>query len=227
MSNLEQYKKGEMTAEELESFTDSFMRAKYDNDRKNRWENKLSTEQGINQTAPEAKSRRLYLWVAVAAAVLLLLLAYKPIIQSFNSPGYEQLAEAFITDNFYENLEISRADQDITQVNLDAIAAYNQKNFETAITHFETIVAQGIATDKQFFFLGLSHLYSQEYDDAIANFIEAKNVNDKSKFKQDIQWFLSLAYLKNEDLVNGKSALLSISKGQWNYDKAQQLLEAI
>ncbi|MEL6973155.1 MAG: hypothetical protein AAFO02_23525, partial [Bacteroidota bacterium] len=76
MIDLNQYKDGSVSKEELEEFTNAFMRAKYDNDRKERWQGLLASEQNFgrqeNTQATKRISRRVFLWAASAAAVALI-----------------------------------------------------------------------------------------------------------------------------------------------------------
>lgn len=230
MIDLNQYKNGNVSKEELEEFTNAFMRAKYDEDRKNRWQGMLGQQQNLHRDKPDQPARplrkRIFLWVASAAAVaaILFIMLFGPGITTTN---YEQLADAYLTEEFYENREDSRGDQDVEQINLRAIFAYNNKDFSTAIDHYETIVGNGQANDEHHFFLGLSYLYEERPDAAIRNLLRVPELNASSKFLQEHRWFLALAYLKNKQVDEGKAALLSIQPGEWKYQEAQRLLEAI
>ena len=231
MIDLNQYKKGGVTKEELEEFTNAFMRAKYDDDRKERWQSLLTTEQNFRRDVDDQRTRpigrRVFLWAASAAAVALV--AYLMVFGLGPSPTtYEQLADNYLTGEFYENREgDSRGEQDVEQINLQASSAYNQKDFATAIARYETIIARGLANDRHHFFLGLSYLYTAAYEDAITNFLKVPELNASSKFIQEYRWFLALAYLKNEQLDEGEAVLRSIQAGDWKYTEAQALLQAI
>lgn len=226
MDQLEKYKKGLLTKEELSNFTDVFMRAKYDDDRQNRWQKTLAGQHQVKRDKPE-KTRRIYLWAASAAAAVAII-----VFMLFSNPftanaSYEQLADAFLSEEFYENQEMIKGDQDVEQLNLQAIFAYNNKDFSTAIHHYETIVANGAATYEHYFFLGLSYLYTEQPVDAITNLLKVPESNAAGKFIQESRWFLALAYLKNQDLDNGMIVLRSITPAMWKYDEAQQLLEVL
>lgn len=231
MRNLESYKKGEMLPAELEEFTSQLMQAKFDNDRKKRWKKILEEDRGVNREIPPVslknKSRRIYMWVTAVAAVLLLLFASKPLVDSFMSPSYNQLADQYISENFFENRDVTKGDQDIEQINLKAIFAYNQQDFSTAILNFKTIIASGSANDEHYLFLGLSYLYDKQYKNATQALSKVANLYPDTKFIEETHWFLALAHLKNNSLKEGKSILFSIKQGMWNYDKAQELLKTM
>ncbi|MEL7250569.1 MAG: hypothetical protein AAFZ63_24475 [Bacteroidota bacterium] len=231
MIDLNQYKDGSVSKEELEEFTNAFMRAKYDNDRKERWQGLLASEQNFgrqeNTQATKRISRRVFLWAASAAAVALIavLLLFGP---GSSPASYEQLADNYLSEEFYENREDdSRGDQDVEQMNVEATVAYNQKDFATAIARYETIIARGQGDDTHHFFLGLSYLYTAAYEEAIRNFLKVPELNPSSKFIQEHRWFLALAYLKNMQVEECKSMLQAIQPRNWKYQEAQELLKAI
>ncbi len=231
MINLNQYKNGNVSQEELEEFTNVFMRAKYDNDRKTRWQGLLANQENFlrntSNSTSKGLSRRVFLWTASAAAVALIafLLLYGP---GPSPSSYEQLADNYLTTEFYENREEDdRGEQDVEQINQEAISAYNQKDFSTAIARYEAIIISGQANDRHYFFLGLSHLYTAAYQEAINHLLQVPLLNPSSKFMQEHRWFLALAYLKNNQVSEGKTILQSIPAGSWKYQEAQDLLEAI
>lgn len=227
--DLNKYKDGSLSKEELEAFTNKFMRAKYDDDRRTRWQRLLGEEHNfMREHAQQAgsTSKRIYLWIGSAAAVGLLIFLWL-FAPGISPDSYEQLADNYLTEEFYENREDSRGEQDVEQINLQAIFAYNQKDFQTAIERYETIVGRGQANDQHHFFLGLSYLYLDRYDQAILNLRKVPELDARSKFIKEHRWFLSLAYLKNKQVEEGKAVLLTIQPGDWKYGEAQVLLEAI
>ena len=231
MEDIKKYRQGNMQAEELDNFTRKFLNAKFNADKKNRWEKVLKEQHGVDRNTPslkpKTKTRKLYMLAAAVAAAILLLLVVNPIIQSFSSPSYEQLASNFIEQGFYENQDVSKGDENVEQLKLNAVFAYNQKDFPTAIKHWEAVVSSGSADGTAYFFLGLSYLYNKRYDEASTKLQKVGGFEDGNKFKEETQWFLSLAYLKNGDLEDAKITLTSIEEGMWNYDKALQLLDGL
>ena len=233
MEEIKKYRQGNMQAEELDNFTRKFINAKFNADKKNRWEKMLKEQHDVDRntsspkTKPKIKTRKLYMLAAAVAAAILLLIVANPIIQSFSAPSYEQLASNFIDQGFYENQEVSKGEENVEQLKLNAVFAYNQKDFPTAIKHWEAVVSSAAADETAYFFLGLSHLYNKTYDNAITNLQKAQGFENTNKFEEETRWFLSLAYLKNGDLENAKTALLSINEGMWNHDKALQLLNEL
>lgn len=233
MEDIKKYRQGNMQAEELDNFTRKFINAKFNADKKNRWKKMLKEQHDVDRNTPnlkikpKTKTRNLYMLAAAVAAAILLLIVANPIIQSFSAPSYEQLASNFIDQGFYENQEISKGEESVEQLKLNAIFAYNQKDFPTAIKYWEAVVSIGVVDETAYFFLGLSHLYNKTYDKAIANLQKVQSFENGNKFEEETRWFLSLAYLKSGDLKNAKIALTSIDEGMWNYDKALQLLNEL
>lgn len=230
MINLNQYKDGKASKEELEEFTNAFMRAKHDYDRKNRWQSMLQLQHDFRRdkidTEVKPIRRSILMWAASAAAVVIAFVLWM-LAPDTTAVTYEQLADNYLAEEFYENQEDSRGEQDVEQLNLQAIFAYNQKDFETAIGLYENIVQSGQANDRHYFFLGLSYLYLDRYDEAITNLQQVPAVNSDSKFIKEYRWFLALAYLKNKQVPEGRTLLISIQPNDWKYREAQLLLEAI
>ena len=75
--------------------------------------------------------------------------------------------------------------------------------------------------------MGLSHLYNQDYQAAIGYLEQVPIVNEETAYEQESRWFLALAFLKNDNVTEGKAVLQAIAQGDWQYDKAQELLAAI
>ncbi|KAA3623645.1 MAG: tetratricopeptide repeat protein [Bacteroidetes bacterium] len=230
MDNSKKFTDDNLQGEELEAFTEKFLRAKFDRDRKKRWGKILEEKHGINPPGTEPrrrKGRTIYLWMgAVAAAVVLLFLAY-PLFFNASENNYQQLADNYIQEEFFQNQEISKGDQDIETLEINAATAYNNKAFETAIENYDKIVEAGAAEDRHIFFLGLSHLYQGNYQQAIetlSGFVENEDFNS---FQLEASWFLALAYIKHNEPEKAKPFLEEIQKGSWNRQKAQNLLDLL
>jgi len=223
VKDLQKYRESDLSDEELEVITGRLLRAKDDHERQQRWAERLSKEKQINrQPAPKAKLRWLPLWIAAAVILFVtIFLLREP------APTYQSLVDNYITADFYENRDRLKGDQDVDQSNIRAVDAYNRQDFDTAINHYENIIKTGTATDEQYFFLGLSQLYSNRYAKAAQQFEKVLQVNRQSKFEQETHWFLALSYLKVGNTGNGKEKLQLINAGEWRYTDAQKLLKLL
>lgn len=230
MESSKKFTDENLKGEALEAYTEQFLRAKFDRDRKNRWGKMLAENHGVAPPVrgqAKKKPRILYLWVGAIAAAILLLFIFKPAFMQFSTGGYQQMADNFLQEDFFQNQEISKGELNIEQLKLDAASAYNRRDFSTSIDRYEDLLSSGQAESQHIFFLGLSYLYGKNYPKAIemlALFLENK---DTPGFKQEAQWFLALAYLKNEEPDKARSFLKLVKEGNWNAEKARQLLQAM
>ena len=231
MENINKYKQGQFSVEELESFTYDFMRAKYDEDRKDRWQGILANTYGMKREGnPERQVlpfRKIMPWIGAAAAAILIGLFLVPFDQTITEQTYAQMVDQFLQEDFLDNQSIIKGDQDASQLNIEAILAYNQQDFTTAINKYQAFIATGNASNEQYFFLGMSYLYNEQYADASLSLQEVTSNDPSQKFLSEAQWFVALAYLKNEQLTEARSTLLSIETTDWNYEKAQRLLSVL
>ena len=137
------------------------------------------------------------------------------------------MADNFLQEDFFQNQDISKGELNIAQLKLDAASAYNRKDFTTSIDRYEELLSSGQAESQHIFFLGLSYLYGKNYPKAIEMLTLFLENKDTLNFKQEAQWFLALAYLKNEEPDKARTFLKMVKEGHWNTEKATQLLEAL
>ncbi len=218
-----------LKGEELETFTKKFLKAKFDRDRKRRWSKILEEKHGIappGDKQHKRKVRTFYLWLGTAAAIALLFLMYITYLQT-EKYSYQELAGNYLEQSFFQNKELSKGDLDIGQLTIDATAAYNRKEFDRAIDNYEKVIALGAGESEDFFFLGLSYLYTQNQLRAIEILSSLKENEKTGKFENETTWFLALAYLQNKEPEKAKPLLLEIKNSEWNNQAAKELLELL
>lgn len=229
MENSKKYTDGKVQGKELEILTEKFLRAKFDRDRKRKWGKILAEEHGVNPTddkRPPAKTRKMILWIGAVAAAILFMLVITPSVIEYPNQSYQQLAENYLDDQVFPNLEVTKGDLKKQQLKVEAAYAYGENDFATAIEKYEEIVEMGEADDYVTFFLGLSYLYNKNYNRAIVYL--NKNVEKESgSYKQEAGWFVSLAYIKIGEPDKAKPVLEEVSKEGWNSRKASRLLKAL
>lgn len=228
MANLENYKKGNLSPEELETFTNSFLRASFEQQQKDRWGELLEQDHEIAGTTATRKGpfkRTRYLWLSGVAAAGLLLFGI--FMYSSSNSNYEVLVDQYLAEGYFENQELTKGSFNTEQLYTQAIIAYNQQNFSTAAEQLERIAAMGEANDKHLFFLGLSYLYQEQASNAIAYLEQVMDKGEEATYIKECRWFLALAYLKNQQLEQAKHLLRTIVHGDWHYDQAFDLLKKI
>ena len=227
MNSLDKYQNADLSPNELSEITDQLMRSKYDYDRQQRWKNTLAHKYQVNRQSSTPRRRRLYFYVAGAAAAFALLLTLALPLLSDAPPSYQKMVDEYLSADFYEHKDRLKGDQNVAELELLAATAYNRKDFATAIDLYTQIIETGTPNFDHYLFLGLSELYSNNYTAAITHLRQAKQLNPNSRFRQETQWFLALSLLKSDSLVEGRQLLMAIKPDEWNYEKAQLLLQAL
>src|SRR6478609_8332962 len=103
------------------------------------------------------------LWWAAAAAVILIVSVYL----GTSSTSVNTLADNFV-DEKYSKIEASMgATEDLTQ---QGIAAYNRKDFASALASFEQVLKQNPSDNKALEYAGIAALRQKNYETALLHF---------------------------------------------------------
>lgn len=229
MDNVKKYREDkQLSVEELEQLTEKIFFAKFNRDRARRWEEQLATKHGVAKgNSPEAKSIPLTKrrpWLFLAASFLVLALATTFVLTQNNTTSSSELAATYIEQDFFNNQSTTKGEEDVQQLSLDAANAYNNKDFATAISLY-TQLDQNIVEHS--FFLGVSYLYNNAYPKAVSTLEHTQQIDTEKMYSQETQWFLALAYIQNKQLDKAKQLLQNIRVEDWNYSKAQDLLNTL
>ena len=110
-----------------------------------------------------------------------------------------------------------------------ATLAYVNKNYNESILHWKEIEINGQLSAADCFYLGISHLLNSPAlpSKTITYLNKARDLNPSS-FSEEINWTLSLAYLKNNQLDKAKSELLKIvDQKAYKSNTAEKLLDSL
>lgn len=213
-----------------ESKMERMLNAKFDQEKKTDWAEKLANEYGVvrknsGAASNQAKVRTLFFRLSAAAAVLLLLLVAVPMFNSDKNKGLE-LADAYLSTEIYPAPADRKSALDLTSQRSAASDAYKFGNYDEAIERWEEIIQSNpseATIDR--FYLGLSQLYNQQPDLAIDNLLLALPLSvEEERFTEEINWFLGLAYVKAGNTKEARAQLEAIQSAEWNYNLAQELL---
>ena len=243
LKKYDQYIKGQLSEEEMDTFTKDIVQEHFEEEQlKNQWKTILDQDEELqalkNQQASDSPKlvasrpkgiRRFKILFQVAATVLLLIAAG---LFFYEAPdpipvlSYAQLTEVHL-EKPYSNSGSRSGALESSEIRIQANDAYRQKNYAQAIPLFQELNSLPEKQSSDVFYLGLSHLYLGEYDLAIKN-LEIIHSDTGSSLHKESSWFLSLAYLKANQLDAAKNILqnLADSKG-WKSQDAQLLLQAI
>ncbi|MBX2871461.1 MAG: hypothetical protein KTR30_05160 [Saprospiraceae bacterium] len=168
---------------------------------------------------PTAKTiplrRRLY-WIAgAAAAAIILLLLLPPWLNS--PPSYQQFAD---------HRPLSMQERGTDQENLRQIeTAFNAKNYSSALLLLEEHLQVQPDDQQAQIYASIAALELDQTDKAIAGLTPIGT--GQSIYKATAQWYLALAYLKQENYEQSRAALSSIPAENYWYTKAQELLKKL
>ncbi|MCB0662369.1 MAG: hypothetical protein KDC24_06495 [Saprospiraceae bacterium] len=106
----------------------------------------------------------------------------------------------------------------------EALEAYADKNYSKAAIAFQNLAE--IEPDNELYELysGLSHLAAGHADTSI-EILEVLQRKSSPSLREQIQWYLGLAYLKNDQKEEAKRTLSSIDEGEYRYEEAKKVLE--
>lgn len=230
--DLDKYKQGKLTEEELDLFTGELVRAKFNQAQKDKWAKKLVVEHHIKREVPvKRKTLKLPFRKLAIAASILLLVALIPFLQNYLQPESQKLANSYL-ENRLSLPDIQRGTKTVdatVDLRIKANTAYANKNFIAATKAYETILDSNRREDIDYLFAGLSYLYSEQPQEAVNKLTLAQaKISEGQNFWEETNWFLSLAYLKNEEIEKARNQLKMIVEMDGFYsDKAQEILSTL
>lgn len=227
MSKWKKFTDGRLSEQESDGFLRKSMKKAFDEAQKKEWSDRLSEEFGIRRNPPQRKRNAIIYISALAAAIALFLLAY-PLLFS-QSDGLEQQLELALAEPFPNYLTRKGEVEQTEALRQQMAEAYNAKKYEQAINIGQQLLQSSTPSTEDFFFLGLSHLYQGNYPSAVNMLNSARSASEQDgRFREEIDWFLALAYVKNKYFAEAKELLNKIvNKEQWNETPAKQLLKKL
>ena len=109
-----------------------------------------------------------------------------------------------------------------------SINIYGEGRYEFAIPIFQELLVDENFNQKETvkLLLGTSLLYEGEFDEAIKIF---NQINEKSTFRQDAEWYTALVYLKSGNRNEAKNLFENISNQKRHYKKleAKEFLKSL
>ncbi len=106
---------------------------------------------------------------------------------------------------------------------------YQNKDFAKAIPVFEQYLkssAKNYKGEEVQFYLAVSNLGAGQTNKAIKGF-DMLLKSESSKFKVDIEWYLALAHIKNDELSSAKSLLKGLESNDKYSKQAKNILEGL
>lgn len=181
-----------------------------------------SLEVEIHKSTKKTESASKIWYYAAAALVGILIMAKIFLFPPAETP--DQLFEAYFKP--YPNVfEPTVRGTDVTNTRKEAFQAYEQGDYQTAVTLFKEIL-QTSNEPGVLLLLGNANLILGNVDEATENFITLSN--DFDELDLQAKWFLGLCYLKGGDVEHMTKILQELGETEISYaEKAKELLEKI
>jgi len=229
MKNIEKYKGNRpLTEQELEEITQHLIQSKFDEDKKSKWAKKLAQEHKVTRNSNRRFLNVPFRVVAIAASVLLLI-ALIPVLGLFQDSTTDLLAEYTIENPYPNKLIRKSTEASVSEIRLEATEAYVAENYKVAIEKYQQLQSNSTANLEDLLYLGLSQLYEQQTLMAVKTLENAQKQSQiEQRFEQEIDWFLALTYLQNEEKSKAKQLLQKIiAQKQWRITDAEKILKTI
>ncbi|WP_430408898.1 tetratricopeptide repeat protein [Kordia sp.] len=219
----------ELSAEELETMSETLIQAKFDRDKRNQWAQRLKDDYGVEKE--DATNKRLFSFskLAIAAAIVCIAGIVTYTIATFSTPSYDALVDKSIENliSFDNHAVITRGNNTVNVQVLEAITAYKNKEYDNSIARWEAIIAtgkiQGFANyNIAMCYLKKTPIASQK---AIPYLIEASKIKT---VQEEANWALALVYLDVNQKEEAKNIFQKIvAKKAYKYKKAEIILKLL
>jgi hypothetical protein len=165
---------------------------------------------------------------AIAASVILISSSVF-LLMKLNKPNNLDAFNENYKPNFEDNFQTKNFDLKFDSNIKNGIAAYKSKNFDYAINLLKTVATQN--SDEiviKNYYLGVSFLAKNKVENAISSLLIAQKCTNTT-IKDNADWYLALAYLKQNDKANMKAAFekIATNKNSPYCKKAESLLKLL
>lgn len=161
-------------------------------------------------------SKRLYWTLGIAASIILILTFFFILSNSGNEKNLFQQYFSPFPD--YITSRESKADGSWEK----GMQFYTNRDYTKAIDHFKKSNIPNEHEADLLFYKGVSYLAVGNSQEAMNTFSELEIKSDK--YKEQIKWYVALAYLSSNEKSSAILALKTINKGEYEYGRAQELL---
>ena len=231
MNSIKDYLNGNFSEKELELISDQLINAKFDQEKRKEWVNKLRQEHGVHKNPGLAAGIIRYKrhFVFAIAATLLLLISVFIIFSKTGTPKYlqavnEQISQLKIMG---DQSILRKGPQELEKIRTAATLSYVNKNYEESIKYWKELTERNVAGGMDFFYLGLCQLQQRhsEPKDALQSFQKSRELDGP---EAELAWVIALCHLKSGTIDQGKVQLEQIinSKG-YKQESAKKLLRLL
>lgn len=220
----EQLKSQALPEEDLSAEEQQLLQQMLDKQLENKWAAALA-KQGIHRAAPRlSRSVKLRPWLAAAALAVIALAAWL-LLYALPSAA-KRSASAYLEQNFSLSADTRDGIVDTSTQRTQSLRAYQNKDYQSALTIITPLLAEGHAAD--FLLAGLSNTYLKNYQAAAFQLESAQRMRPDF-YTDEINWRLGLLYILLNDNAKARTVLNKVaeSNSSRNRDEARKLLEKI
>lgn len=168
------------------------------------------------ESASLQKKRTVMIWKTLAAACFVGIV----IVSIYLITGNTKPSNDKIFANYYHRYEAelltrSAEPSDVSDL-IKAIQLYDKGNYLEAIIRFDAILKSDATNTAAHFFIGVSYIETKEYSKAIDNLNFVVTQNDTA-FVEHAEWYLSLCYIKMNQMNKAMNLLHKIANGTTFY----------
>lgn len=213
------------TPESQEQIVKEAVRAIAKEEQKEKWTQALVNDYGIQKKGKSKVSRtkilNIYTILSIAASILILALLAPQFYN--NNKSLNEITLGYLKDSAISHPGVAKGVADSNQdIKIKAIAAFDAGQYAESTKYFSEIT---LMTTEDQFYLALSYLHTHQYPEAVDQFRSV--LNQSNTYDQEVAWFLGLAFILNDDLLNAKNTLTKVKKGEWKYAEVQKLLKKL
>jgi len=169
MKELDNYLKNKLSEKQEEKITKALFQRHFDEEMKNRWSKELSDKYNVLPSGQTKNTFSRRKWLLMAASLILGLISVF-LYQNTMKQNTTQLADEHLA-KIYTHIGLKKGIE-TDEMRTNAIDAYNTNDYAKTILLYEKIIASEDKTIEDFFFCGLSYLYSGQAVKAIPLFQE-------------------------------------------------------
>ncbi len=160
--------------------------------------------------------------VAVASFAALIMFGAGLYMYTHRTIPADKLFETYYEP--YDGLmNVRSSNTEVANILVSAMHKYENKEFESALLLFETVLATDMNSITSRFYSGISYMATERFSVAETTFNKVIDHND-NLFIEHAEWYLSLCYLKTGEKDKARELLNTIAKTEGYYSRSARNL---
>ncbi len=155
--------------------------------------------------------------VAVASLAALVMMGAGIWFYTYRTISPEKLFEMYY-EPYDGVMNVRSANSEVADLLVTAMQKYEQREFESALLLFETVIANDRNNITSRFYSGISYMETERFNVAEISFTDIID-HDDNLFIEHAEWYLGLCYLKTGKLEEAEELLLAIGSSEGYYSR--------